>query len=144
MLPKEKYIINIPPLQIRFKFFFSKNFLFQFRHKQNAIRKCKFRSDCSLFFCFNVFLSNLKILFLSITSARSQNVSLELYYSIRLSNRFLSAGRPSSCEIFGYRPTTSTVHKIILSGNFGKERSLFKKSFVSLIYDLTTCAKGCR
>ena len=70
--------------------------------------------------------------------------SLEIYFSIRLSNDFLGVDRPSPCEIFGYRPTTFTVHKIILSGNFGKERSLFKKSFVSLIYDLTACAKVCR
>ena len=46
--------------------------------------------------------------------------------------------------LFGYRPTTSTMYKIILSGNFGKEPSLFKKSSVSLIYNLTTCAKDCR
>ena len=130
MLPKEKYIINIPPPQIRFK--------------QNTIRRCNFRSNCSPFFCFNVFSPNFEILFLITTSARSQSVSLEIYVSIRLSNGFLSAQRPSSCGIFGYRPATSTVHKILLSGNSGKERSLFKKSFVSLIYDLTACAVNIR
>ena len=80
----------------------------------------------SLFFALE-FLPNLKKFFWSTTFARSQSVSLEIYFSIRLSNRFLSADRPSSCGIFGYRPTTSAVHKIMLPGNFGKERSLFKK-----------------
>ena len=89
-------------------------------------------------------LPNLKILFLSTTSARSQSVSLEIYFSIWLSNHFLSADMPSSCGIFGYRPTASTVHKIMLLDNFDKEQSLFKNSFVSLIYDFTACAKGCR
>ena len=56
-------------------------------------------------FYFNVFLPNLKILFLSTTSARSQSVSLEIYFSIRLSNRFLSVDRPSSCGVFEYRTT---------------------------------------
>ena len=32
----------------------------------------------------------------------------------------------------------------MLPGNFGKERNLFKKSLVSLIYDFTVCAKDCR
>ena len=40
--------------------------------------------------------------------------------------------------------TTSTMHKIILPGNFGKERRLFKQSSVSLIQDFTPYAKGCR
>ena len=32
----------------------------------------------------------------------------------------------------------------MLPGNFGKEWSLFKKSLVSLKYDFTAWAKGCR
>ena len=35
--------------------------------------------------------------------------------------------------MLGCKPTTSTVHKIILSGKFGKEQSLFKKSLVLFI-----------
>ena len=61
----------------------------------------QFRSDCSPSLSLQCFLPNLKILFLSTTSARSQSVSLEIYFSIRLSNRFLRADRPSSCGIFG-------------------------------------------
>ena len=37
MLPKEKYIINIPPPKIWFKFRFLKTFFFQFCHKDTAI-----------------------------------------------------------------------------------------------------------
>ena len=29
--------------------------------------------------------------------------------------------------MLGYKPTTSTVHKVISSGKFGKERSFFQK-----------------
>ena len=61
------------------------------------------------------------MLLLSTTSARSQSVSLEIYFSIRLSNRFLSADSPSLFGIIGYRLTTSTVDKITVPGNFGKE-----------------------
>ena len=82
-------------------------------------------------------------MFLS-TCARSQSVSPEICFSIRLSKRFLSRDRPSSCGIFGYKPMTSTVHKIILPINFGKERSLLKKTLVFLIYNFIVCAKGCR
>ena len=80
-------------------------------------------------FCLKIFLLNLKILFFSTTSARSQSVSVEIYFSFQLSNLFLRADRPSSCGILGYNPKTSPVHKMISLGDFGKERSLFKKSF---------------
>ena len=32
----------------------------------------------------------------------------------------------------------------MLRGNLGKERSLFKNSLVSALYDLTACAKDCK
>ena len=75
----------------------------------------------SLFY-FNVVLPNFKKLFLSLTSDRSKSVSLEVNFSIRLSNGFLSGDRPSSCGIFGYKPAASTVHEIILSGEVERER----------------------
>ena len=76
---------------------FSKNFIFQFCHKQNTIRRCKFHSNCSPITCFNAFLPNAKILFLRTTSARSH----EICFFIWTSNHFLSAERPSLCGIIG-------------------------------------------
>ena len=75
----------------------------------------------SLFY-FNVVLPNFKKLFLSLTSDRSKSVSLEVNFSIRLSNGFLSGDRPSTCGIFGYKPAASTVHEIVLSGEVKRER----------------------
>ena len=60
MLPKEKYIINIPPAKIQFKLCFSKNFSFQFCHKQNTTRRCKFRSSCSASFFAVIFFPKFK------------------------------------------------------------------------------------
>ena len=51
---------------------------------------------------------------------------------------------PPRVEYLGKDQQGSTVHKIMLPGNFGKEWSLFKKSLVSLKYDFTAWAKGCR
>ena len=62
-------------------------------------------------FFFKVFALKVKLLFLRTTSASSTSVEV----------------------VTGCKPTTSTVHKIILSGKFGKEQSLFKKSLVLFI-----------
>ena len=84
-------------------------------------------------FCFNVFLPNLKILFLSTTSARSQSVSLEIYFSIRFSNRFLS--------------TNSNI-RLILTRIFVTETDLYviptnrNQYFLSSSYHLFYCKKG--
>ena len=69
-----------------------------------------------------------KMLFLSTTYTRPQSVSREIYFPIRLYNSFLTADRPNFCGIFGYRPTTSTVHKIMLAVGLGKKQSLFKNT----------------
>ena len=87
------------------------------------------------------FLPNLKM-FLSATCTRSQSISLEIYFSIRLSYRFLCGDRPSLCEILGHRPMTFAAYEIILPSNIGKEWSLFKKSFLFLIYKFTVSSKG--
>ena len=84
-----------------------------------------FRWHSVFFILMFFFLPNFKMLLLGTTSARSKSVSLEIY-------SYVQSGL-ASCEISGYRPTTFSVHKTILSGKFGKERSLFKKSFVFLI-----------
>ena len=109
-----------------------------------TIRTCKLFFRLQPLFFALIFFTKVKNIFLSTTSATSQSVSFGIYFSIPLFNCFLSADSSSSCGIFGYRSATSTVHKIILPINFGKERSLFKKSFVSLIYNFTACVKGCR
>ena len=88
-------------------------------------------------FCLSVFFPNVDMLFFNTTSAKSILVSVETYFSFQLSIRFLNTDRPSSCGMFGYNPTTSIVHKIMPSGNFDRERSFFRNSLVSLIYDFT-------
>ena len=89
------------------------------------INNFNFSSPCSQR---KFFLRNLKMLFLSTTYARPQSVSREINFPIRLYNSFLTADRPNFCGIFGYRPTTSTVHKIMLAGDLGKKQSLFKNT----------------
>ena len=84
-------------------------------------------------FYLSVFFPNVNTLFFNTTSAKSIMVSVETYFSFRVSSLFLNADRPSSCGMFGYNPTTSIVHKIMSSGNFGRERSFFRNSLVSLL-----------
>ena len=84
-------------------------------------------------FCLSVVFPNVNMLFFNTTSAKSIMVSIETYFSFELSSYFLNAGRPFSCSMFGYNPTTSIVHKITSSGNFGREQSFFRNSLVSLI-----------
>ena len=84
-------------------------------------------------FCLSVFFSECKYVIFNTTSTKSIMVSVEKFFSFRLSSHFLNADRPSSCDMFGYNSTTSIVHKIILSGNFGRERSFFRNLLVSLL-----------
>ena len=84
-------------------------------------------------FCLSIFFPNVNMLIFNTTSAKSIMVSVETYFSFQLSSRFLNAGRPSSCSMFAYNPTTSIVHRIMRSGNFGRERIFFRNSLVSLI-----------
>ena len=84
-------------------------------------------------FYLSVFFPNENMLFFYTTSAKPVMVSIETYFLFRVSSCFLNADKPSSCGIFGYNPTTSIVHKIMPSGNFGRERSFLRNSLVSLI-----------
>ena len=60
-----------------------------------------------------------KIWFFSTHSAKSIRESLDIVLSSLDSNNFLNAIKPSSCGIFGYKPTTSMVHRIMSSGKGG-------------------------
>ena len=60
-------------------------------------------------------------------------VSVETDFSFQVSSRFLNVDKRSSCGMFEYNPTTSIVHKIMASGNFGRELSFFRNLLVSLI-----------
>ena len=84
-------------------------------------------------FCFKVFSKKVKKLFLRATSASSTSVEVVISFSCLKSSRLGRADRPSPCGMLGYKPTTSTVHKIISSGKFGKERSFFQK-IISIFY----------
>ena len=64
-------------------------------------------------FCLSVFFPNVNMLFYNTTSAKSIMVSVETYFSFRLSSHFLNAYRPSSCGMVGYNPTTSIVRKMM-------------------------------
>ena len=84
-------------------------------------------------FCLSIFFPNVNMSIFNTTSAKCIIVSVETYFSFQLSSRFLNADRPSSCGMFAYNPTTSIVHRIMRSGNFGTERSFFRNSLVSFI-----------
>ena len=71
-------------------------------------------------FCFKAFYSKATIFSLRPTLASSTRVEVVTFSSLK-SSPLRWAGRPSSCGMFGYNPTLSKVHKIILSGNFSKE-----------------------
>ena len=47
--------------------------------------------------------------------------SVETFFSVRVSSRFLNADKPSSCGMFGYNPTTSIVQLKELQKNQLKE-----------------------
>ena len=101
-------------------------------------------------FYLSFFFLNVNMLFFNATSAKFIMVSVETYFSFRVSSLFLNADRPSPCSMFGYNPTTSIVHKIkpsgngynpttsivhkiMPSGNLGREQSFFRNLLVSLI-----------
>ena len=83
--------------------------------------------------CFKVFLPKVKALFFSTTSASSTSVEVLTFLSLLNSNILCRPDRPSSCGVLGYKPATSTEHKIISLGKSVKERSFFKKSLVSFM-----------
>ena len=93
--------------------------------------------------CFNssVFFTNVSVLFFKTTFAKSITVSFEIYFLFRFSSHFVNADilfmQTCSCGMFGYNPRASIVHKLMPSFNFGRERSFFRNSLVSLIYDFT-------
>ena len=84
-------------------------------------------------FCLSIFFPNVNMLIFNTTSAKYIMVSVETYFSFQLSSRFSNADRLSSFGMFAYNPAISIVHRIMRSGNFGRERSFFKNSLVSLI-----------
>ena len=84
------------------------------------------------------------MLFFKTHSANSIRDSVKILLSFHKSRAFLIAINPSSCSILAYRPTTSIVHSITSSRKRGRLANLDKKSFVSLMYDLTFWASGLR
>ena len=123
MLPYEKYVVDVPPPQIRFLFRFLYCLSFQFCHKQNATRRCKFGTNRSPPFLLIWLFPKCKDIIFNTTSAKSTMVSVETYFPFRLSSRFLNVDRPSSSSMFGYNPTTSILNKVMSLDNFCRERS---------------------
>ena len=91
------------------------------------------KSDSSPPFFLKYLFPNINMLIFSTTSAKSIMMSVDTYFSFQLSSRFHNASRPSSYGMLEYNARTSIVHKIMRSGNVGRERSFFKNSLVSLI-----------
>ena len=60
-----------------------------------------------------------KILFFNTHSLKSIRESVDIVLSFLDSKDFLNAIKLSLCEIFGYKPTTSMVHRIMSSGKGG-------------------------
>ena len=84
------------------------------------------------------------MLFFNSTSAKSIMVSVEIYFSFRFLSHFLYADIVSSRGMFGYNPTTSIIHNIMPSGSFCREQACFRNLLLSLIYDFTVFASGCK
>ena len=77
-----------------------------------------------------------KYVIFNTTSAKSTMVSVETFFSFRVSSRFLNEDKPPHSDkssSFGYNPTISIVHKIMSSGKCRRERNFFRNSLVSLI-----------
>ena len=53
-------------------------------------------------------------------------VSVEVCFSFWFLSLFLNADRPLPCNMFGYTPTTSIVHKAMSSGKFGRVWSFLR------------------
>ena len=111
MFPQEKYIFNVPPSQYglhsdSYYYFFS-----QFCNKQNATRRCKFSNNSNPPFLLKFLFPKCKYFIFNTISVKSMMVPVETFQSFRLLSRFLKVGRPTSCGMFGYKPTTCTVHK---------------------------------
>ena len=76
----------------------------------DAIERCKFDTNSSHPSFLKHLLPNLNMLNFNTTSAKSIMVSVETYFSLQLSNRFLNADRPSSCGMFAYNPITFIIY----------------------------------
>ena len=72
------------------------------------------------------------MLFLNTHSAKSIRESVDNVLSSLDSKDFLNPIKPSSSGIFGYKPTTSMVHRIMSSGKGGRLAIFLRKSLVSL------------
>ena len=71
--------------------------------------------------------------FFNTHSAKSIRESVDIILSSLDSKDFLNAINSSSCGVFGYKPTTSIVHRIMSSGKGGRLAIFLRKSLVSLI-----------
>ena len=93
MLPKEKYVINMPLLHVKFIFCLAKNFSFHFYHELNTIWSCKFCSDChssyllkGLFATFKIFFFKvqllLDVLYVKFIFCLPKNYSFQFYHEL--------------------------------------------------------------
>ena len=70
-----------------------------------------------------------KILFFNTHSAKSIRESVDFVLSSLHSKSVLNAAKPSSCGIFGYKPTTFIVHRMMSLAK--GEASYFSKKIIS-------------
>ena len=68
-----------------------------------------------------------KILFYNTHLAKSRSESVDIVLSSLDSKDIFNALKPSSCGIFGYKPTTSIVHRIMSSGKGGRLATFLRK-----------------
>ena len=140
MLPNHENIINVPP---PIKRFFNKripSFIFQITHKQNNVWCCKFSPhDCPLKLIKVSHIMFENTVFWKKNSAKRYKLSVEMFWSSRLSSVFRIAFSPSLCRIFVYNPASSLVQRIKSSGKSRSSFSFFKKSIVCFKSDLNFC-----
>ena len=85
-------------------------------------------------FFFKAFSLKVKTLFLRTTPTSFTSVEVVTSFSCFKSSHSRRADRPYSCEMLGYKPITSTGHKIIPSGRLGSKERSFLKKIISIFY----------
>ena len=135
-----KNIVNIPPPCVRFCLSPCNWLSLQFVHKNIGIRRCHSSPYRCTFFLDEMFPIKLKVVVFKNYFSKIYCHFLDplvFFPSSKLESQAnyasFTACNPSSCGIWGYNPTTSTVHNIAPSGNVPMSISFLKKSLVSFM-----------
>ena len=142
MFSNLKNVVYIPSPNVQLQAGSLNDLSLEFVHIKNGIWRCHFCAYCSSLFLLKQVPIMLKdvilwVLFFSTSSESSTKVSLEILLSSLLLRAFLTAVKPSSWGMLGYKPTTFIVQSKKSLGRSFRPSNLRRKSLVSLTNDLT-------